>query len=347
MIVQILKSMSPTLLVIYYALTLISVPGCWNMVPYIISRPLMGTYINLTILADSENSASLAANAVFNEFSRIELLMSPYRNESDIYAINNRKGSTAEVSTETLELVQRSLDMSEKTGGAFDITFATVSRLWNLRAERFIPPSPQMVNHYLSSLNYRLISVNKAKSTIEIKKSLTKIGLGGIAKGYAVARAIAVLHSLGIRNAIVEAGGDLQVIGSNNGSPWTVGLKHPREQAIIGVIQLESGDSVVTSGDYERYAMHNGTRYHHILDPVTGFPARQFSSVTVVCSDPIEADALSTAFFVMGKEKVYRFLSMNSGIKVILIDDEMHIAASKDMKGRLTLLRNVAVEWIE
>lgn len=347
MIVQIVKSMHPILLVITYALTLISIPGCWNLVPYTISRPLMGTYINLTILAESENSASLAANAVFDEFSRIELLMSPYRHESDIYAINNRKGSAAEVSTETLELVQRSLDMSAKTGGAFDITFATVSRLWNFKTERFNPPSPQMINHYLSGLNYRLISVNKAKNTIEINNSLTKIGLGGIAKGYAVARAIEVLRSLGVRNAIVEAGGDLQVIGSNNGSPWTVGFKHPREQAIIGVIQLGSGDSVVTSGDYERCAIHNGTRYHHILDPATGFPARQFSSVTVVCSDPIEADALSTAFFVMGKDKVYRYLSMNSGIKVILIDDEMHIAVSKGLKGRLTLLREVAVEWIE
>jgi thiamine biosynthesis lipoprotein len=124
----------------------------------------------------------------------------------------------------------------------------------------------------------------------------TKIGLGAIAKGYLVGRSIALLRSMGISDAIVEAGGDLQVSGSRDGSPWTVGLVHPRNGNVIASIALENGEAIVTSGDYERFVIFHGKRYHHIIDPKTGHPAEGMASVTVLCHDPTEADALAPRF---------------------------------------------------
>ncbi len=172
-----------------------------------------------------------------------------------------------------------------------------------------------------------------------------KIGLGGIAKGYVIRRALEVLRSLGIEHAIVDAGGDLQVLGTKDGEEWLAGLVHPRTKELVIAIKMRDGDTVATSGDYERFAEHRGVRYHHIIDPATGFPANRLASVSVICSDPVEADAYATAIFVMGKERAVEFLKGRSGLEVILIDPEMRVWASESLRGRIVMLKEMGVEW--
>ena len=172
-----------------------------------------------------------------------------------------------------------------------------------------------------------------------------KIGLGGIAKGYAVKRGIDILRKRGIRSAIVEEGGDLQVMGMKQGKRWVTGLRHPREQSLVLALKLDDGDSIATSGDYERFAMYKGRRYHHIMDPRTGFPASGFSSVSVVSSDPVVSDSYATAIFVMGPEQALEFLKKREDLEVILIDRKMNIIISKSLKKDITLFTDREICW--
>ncbi len=320
--------------------------GCAQKVVYRIGRPLVGTIVNLTIVADSEEKAAKASQAVFDEIARIERLMSPFDEKSDISRINlYAAAKEVIVSDETFGLIERSVKTSEATGGAFDITFASIAHLWNYKDPNFRPPSDAALRAALPLLNYRHILLDGKKRSVRFSNPRTKIGLGAIAKGYLVGRSIALLRSMGFMDVIVEAGGDLQVSGSRDGSPWTVGLIHPRTRNIIASISLESGEAIVTSGDYERFVVYNGKRYHHIIDPKTGHPAQGLASVTVLCPDPEEADALATSFFVMGKERTLRFLAGRPDVRVILIDPEMKVSASKDLRGRVTFLEEMRAEW--
>ncbi len=320
--------------------------GCAQKVVFRIGRPLVGTIVNLTIVAESEEKAAKASQAVFDEIARIERLLSPYDEKSDISRVNrNAAAKEVIVSAETFGLIERSVKTSDATGGAFDITFASIAHLWNYRDPNFRPPSDAVLRGALPLLNYRHIVLDEKKRSVRFANPRTKIGLGAIAKGYLVGRSIALLRSMGVTDAIVEAGGDLQVSGSRDGSPWTVGLIHPRTRNIIASIALESGEAIVTSGDYERFVIYSGKRYHHIIDPKTGHPAEGMASVTVLCPDPEEADALATSFFVMGKERTVRFLAGRPDVRVVLIDPEMKVSASKSLRGRVTFLEETAVDW--
>jgi len=309
------------------------------------SRPLLGTIINLTIISD-ESDAISAADEVFSEIERIEEAMSPYRDSSDVYRINRHAfRGPVPVSGETAALIRRSLDISAETGGAFDITFASLSGLWNFRKKPFVPPSAREVRARLHLVDYRRVVLDREKNTVRFASGGMKIGLGGIAKGYAVKRGIDILRKRGIRDAIVEEGGDLQVMGTKYGKRWVTGLRHPREESLVLALKLDDGDSIATSGDYERFAMYKGRRYHHIMDPRTGFPASGFSSVSVVSSDPVVSDSYATAIFVMGPERSREFLKKREDLKVILIDRNMNIFISQSLKKDVTLFTKREISW--
>ena len=320
--------------------------SCKDSHTYRVGRPLIGTLINLTIVTDSEAHAAKAAEAAFAEIARIESLFSPFRKESDVYRLNAFGGDReVPVSGETLNLLEQAVEISSATDGAFDITFATLSGLWKVGSDPFVPPSMERVRRLLGSMGAEAIILLKQKNSAHFRNRNTKIGLGGIAKGYAILRAIQVLRKHGITDAIVDAGGDVQVIGNRDGSSWRVGLIHPRTKNIIAALALEPGQSVATSGDYERFSMYKGKRYHHILDPRTGFPAEGMTSVTVICADPVAADAFATAFFVMGKERARKILSRRRDLRTILIDKNMNISASRELKGQVTWEGGLQVEW--
>ncbi len=299
-------------------------------------RPMLGTIVNLTIIAPSGETASSAARAAFGEIERVEKLMSPHLAESDVSGINARAAEgPVRISADTFSVITLAQEVSRLSGGAFDASFASLGKLWDFSREPFTPPEKHEILRLLPLVNYRNIVLDKKNHTVRLTKKGMKIGLGGVAKGYAIGKAVEALKKHGVKDAIVEAGGDLKVIGSKFGAPWRVGLMHPREKSIILTLTLKDGESIVTSGDYERHAIHKGVRYHHIIDPSTGFPAKGLVSVSVIAKDPARADAFATALFVMGKEKAVELLAKRKDLKAILIDNGMRIYASKDLKERM------------
>jgi len=307
-----------------------------------VSKPQLGTIVNLTIISDS-STASQASSAAFKEIDRIENMMSPYKKGSDIQKIRFSRGKIIELNSETWNLIDRSLGISKETKGAFDITFASLSGLWNFKRKNFIPPSHEMVKKRLTLVDYRKVQLYPEEK-IRVPSGM-RIGLGGIAKGYAIARASYILKKHGIKNAIVEEGGDLQVLGNKFGSPWKTGIMHPRDKTLIAVIKMRDGESIATSGDYERFKRFKGKRYHHIIDPRSGFPAESFISVSVLSKDPVLSDAYATAFSVMKLNEIKTFLKKYPDLGVILVDRKMNIFITKGIRKRLTLAPGLKVRW--
>lgn len=310
-----------------------------------VSRPQLGTVVNLTIISDDE-TASKASSAVFSEIYRIENLMSPYLPESEISKINENAGKKLTfVSKEVHDIIQKSIEISVVTGGAFDISFASIGKLWDYKKENFIPPTSLEIKKKIQLVDYKKIQVNNDLSVF-LKKHGMKIGLGAIAKGYAVQRGVEVLREMGVESAIVEEGGDLQVIGEKYGNRWKTGLMHPRKRKLFLTIDLESLDSIATSGDYERFTMYKGKRYSHIIDPRTGYPTNTFASVSVLSKDPVISDSYATAIFVMGLDEAIKFLDSQEDISVIMIDLKMDVYISKNLNKRIKLLEEADVNWL-
>lgn len=305
----------------------------------------MGTEVNLIIRGDS-SSAAKASEKAFAEISRIEELFSPNRETSDIYKINKSTDECVSVSEETLHLIEKALKVCDETSGAFDITFASLNGLWNFKDKNFRPPSEAAVSEKLHLTGCSNIFVNRDKGCTGFQMPEVQIGAGGIAKGYALQQAMNTLLAEGIESALIDAGGDILAAGKNGRRPWTAGLRDPRGEGISAALSLYDGDCIATSGDYERFAMHEGKRWHHIIDPRTGFPAEGLISVTVISSDPVQADAWSTAFFVMGMDKSVEVLKSRDDLKAVLIDSSMRIKASGSLKERITLMDDVEIGWI-
>ncbi|MCX7679123.1 MAG: FAD:protein FMN transferase [Spirochaetes bacterium] len=302
--------------------------------------------MTITISVESRDTAMNAANAAFDEIARIERLMSPVVVTSDVCRINALADrQSVEVSEETFKILEYAKEVWRKSEGAFDITFASVAHLWHFDPKNFSPPSNHRVRSFLHLVNSENLLLDRARKAVRFRKKNMKIGLGGIAKGLAILRAIETLQRHGIRNAIVEAGGDLMVIGTKGNERWRVGLVHPRKKEILAVIEMFPGKAVATSGDYERFSMYRGIRYHHILDPSTGFPARNCISVSVICDDPIKADAYATACFVLGKEKAFA-LAKKDNFSLIVIDTNMQMYVSETLQGKINLIGNIPLQWV-
>jgi len=312
---------------------------------YRVGRPVLGTVVNITVIS-SKGKAAEASEDVFNEFKRIETEMSPFKKSSDVYRINNSvPKSRLSISNETFSLIEQSVNISDDTYGCFDITFESIAHLWNYKNKKFIPPSRNRVRKILSLVNYRNINLFPDEKALSLAKKGMKISLGGIAKGYAIKRGISILKEKGIKSGIVDAGGDLQVIGEKFGEKWKTGLMHPRKKSLLLSIDMEDMDTIATSGDYERFVMYRGKRYHHIIDPHTGSPTHTFSSVSVISKDPVISDSYATAIFVMGYERAVKFIDEHPEIKIILIDLKNKVFVSKSLKDRITLLEDVTVKW--
>lgn len=306
---------------------------------------LLGTEVTITVSTASTTKAYRAIDRAFEAVKLVNDLMNPYSETSDVYKINNSAPEAIEVSKHTALVIKEALRISELTGGSFDVTFGPLGNIWDFKMDPFIPPSKEEIRRTMELVDYNNIVLNDNR--VALKNIDSSIGLGGIAKGYAVRLAVKALQKEGITDAVVNAGGDIYIMGSKNGSPWKSALQNPREKGYLLAINHNSGESCVTSGDYERTAFYRGKRYHHIIDPHSGYPTQTFASVTVITKDPMEADALATSIFVMGLEKTKLFLEKQSGLKVILIDLNMKMYLSKDLKDRIEFLqKDVSVEWI-
>lgn len=285
--------------------------------------------------------ARAAFEAAITEIRRIEAVMTTWRPESEISRVNAAAGKApVAVSDETLEIVKESIRASEMSGGAFDITFETLHGLWKFDEDLDPhPPNKRDVDRRLGFVGYKNIVVDGANKTVMLAKSETRIGLGGIAKGYAVDRAVAVLDGVGLTSFFVQAGGDLFARGKKpDGTAWQAGIRDPRgpESRWFAKIPL-SDHAFSTAGDYERSYLVGGVRYHHILDPRTGQPARACRSVTVWAPTALLADQIDDAVFVLGPQKGLELVESVDGVGAVVVDAKNNVWISKRMRGVVEL----------
>lgn len=286
---------------------------------------LLGTTVRVQVNHKDEKIRQKAIDDVIAEFSRIESKFSPFKETSEISRIN-RNGYQEDIliSDEMNELINFSLEISTLTDGAFDITFASVGHLYDFRTKT--APNTKQFNSGFSGINYKNIILNK--NSVKLSHPKTQISFGGFAKGYAVKKSIEILKSHGIKNALVTAGGDSMVIGLKNGSKWKTGIKAPRGKLRAVYSFPLTNKAISTSGDYERFFESNGEKVHHIINPDTGKSAQGIQSVTVIGTDPMVTDALSTAMFVIGIERAISLCDRSANIDILIINQSGDIYKS-------------------
>ncbi len=323
--------------ILILAILSLLLPSCQGRSPRVVKRHriLMGTLVEISVVGRDEDKAAAAINDAFAEMERVEKLMSRWIPESEVSRINRWAGvRPVKVSTEVREVIQRAGEISKASGGYFDISVGGLLDLWGFEGSGGRVPAKVEIEQALGSVGYGAIHMDEEASTVELRRGM-RIDLGGIAKGYAVDRAYEVLTSRGYGNVIVNAGGDMRVGGRKPKGPWVIGIQDPRDRSRI-LASLDVGDiSVATSGDYERYFEADGVRYHHLLDPFTGYPARQCRSVTILAKDAVTADALATAVFVMGPEKGLRLIEAMEGVEALIVSADGKIIQSQDLKGKV------------
>lgn len=299
---------------------------CWVQAHWLTEQQsIMGTEVTVTLWSEDAAQGRAAVETVMQEMRRLDKTLSTYIDSSDVSRLNQHAAQKAVPLTEELYyLIERSLYFSRLSGGAFDITYASVGYLYDYRAQQ--QPGAEEKARLLPAVDYRLLQLDADQRTLRYGHADLRIDLGGIAKGYAVDRAIGLLHERGIRHATVSAGGDSRVLGDKQGQPWLVGIKNPRKNPADPrqvVISLPLEDSAVsTSGDYERYFIDadSGERVHHIINPRTGRPADELISVTLLGPRSLDADALSTTLFVLGVKRGLELVEQIPDYDAVIID---------------------------
>jgi len=296
----------------------------------------MGTVVEITLIGEDEETTRKAAMQAFQEIRRIEQRMSPWVDGSEVTRINRSAGREwVRVSPETWEVIKKSQEISEISEGGFDITIGPLVQLWRKAREKGIPPSSEEVKKILPLVNFKDLWVHPEKKVF-LKKEGMAIDPGGIAKGYAVDRAFETLSSLGYKNFIVNAGGDLRVGGLKNYQPWSIGIQDPRSPEKIMARVSVSDSAVATSGDYEKFFIHQGKRYHHILHPKSGFPPDGCQSVTILLKDAMMADALATAVFVLGPDKGFALCQRLQGVVCLIVNGNGQKILSSGLKDTIS-----------
>jgi thiamine biosynthesis lipoprotein len=297
---------------------------------YAREEAIMGTRIAVELAAGDAAAAEKAIDAVIAEMHRIDVLMSVYKPDSQVSRVNrDAAAGPVKVDPELAALVARALEFSEMSGGAFDITYASVGYLYDYRAHKH--PSDSQIAAALPGINWRHVVVDLPASTIRFTRPGVRIDLGGIAKGYAVDTSIAILQTLGITHATVTAGGDSRIIGDRDGRPWIVGIRHPDDKdRVIARIPLEDA-AISTSGDYERYFDEGGVRYHHIIDPKTGKSPHGVRSVTIIAPTSTLAEGLTKSVFIMGPERGLALVEGKTDCDAVVVTAEGKVVYSKGL----------------
>ncbi len=321
---------------------LLSLKLLWAVTFYGETRILWG--IPVTVLAYGDRDLVFrAVGEAFSEIGRVGERLSYYLPGSDVSRINRSAGiKPVKVSEETLEVIRTALEVSRITGGAFDPTAGPLIRLWDLR--RGIVPNRKDIEEVLRKVDYRKVNLDVEGKMVFLEEKGMEIHLGGIIKGYLTDRGIEVLKKSGAVAGLVAVGGDVRVFGRKpDGRLWRIGIKDPRGEGVFAALSL-SDAAVSTSGDYGRFFIKNGKRYHHIIDPRTGYPARGLMSVTVIAPSSAFADALATGLFVLGPERALELLK-NLSLEGILITSEGKVIITPGIRRNLRLLKpSVEVE---
>lgn len=301
------------------------------------SKPLLDTIVTITVVSQSQEEAEQAIDEAFRVIERFGGLVDFYSESSELSAINRSAGIAAvEVASVTLDLIEKAVLAAEQTGGAFDPTIGPVIKLWDFHKK--VRPADQEIRKHLGLVNYREIRIDRSAATVFLPRKGMLLDLGGIAKGYAADLAAASLRERGISGALIAVAGDIRAFGRKpDGTAWNIGIRNPRRTGesddILATVGL-ADRSISTSGDYERFFMIDDKRYHHLLDPKTGYPAGGCRSVNVIAGEGVFADAFSTAFFVMGPEQGLRRAG-ELGLDAIIIDENGVVHETLGIKGRL------------
>ncbi len=307
--------------------------------------PVMGTEATFSAYTSDREQAERAFAAAYDEIRRVELLMTDWERpgvpDSDIVRINKAAGKKpVHVSAETIEVIDKSLDMSRRSEGAFDITFAAMHGLWKFDEDMDKTlPDPAEIEKRRQLINWRDVLVDHKAGTVKLRRVGMRMGLGGIAKGYAVDRCAAVMRAQGLKNFMVQAGGDLFVAGRKGNAHWMVGVRDPRggPRDIIARMPIED-HAFSTAGDYERGFVLGGKRYHHIIDPKTGYPATASRGVTIFAPSAFLADAIDDAVFILGPKKGMALVDSFPDCATVIVDAHNQVWMSKSLEGKLQRL---------
>ncbi len=305
------------------------------------ARVAMGSELRLTAWAADEAAAIAAFDEVFAEFDRLESLLSIWRDGSDVQRLNAAAGiHPVAVSPETLEVLAMARQIGDWTEGKFDITFAALSDLWKFDHDQDNSvPTPDAIRQRLPLIDYRRVELALNAHTAFITHEGTRVHLGGIGKGYAVDRAVAALRRRGLRDFMVQAGGDMYVAGRRGNRMWRLGIQDPRGPADSIFASLELSDATFsTSGDYERSFIKDGRRFHHIIDPILGEPASGCRSVTIVSDRAVVADGLSTGVFVLGPARGMALIERLPQVEGVIVTAENQVLVSSGLKERLEII---------
>lgn len=302
----------------------------------------MATLWQVTIPEGGDRAeAARIADECFARFAELDLELSEWKEGSPLAAVNRAAGvAPVAVPEELFDLVERSIEIGRATEGAFDVSWAALWGLWDFRATTPVLPAAEAVASRRTLVDYRKIVLDREHRTIYLPEAGMKLGLGGIAKGYALAEAGKILRAHGIDSFLVVSGGQVFAQGTRAGSPWRVGVRDPRGERdeIFATLPL-AGGSLSTSADNESFFLLDGERYHHILDPRTGWPSRGLRSATVLAGDPTLADALSTAVMVLGRERGLAVAS-RLGAGALVVDDAGDIAMTPEVAEIVTVLQS-------
>lgn len=277
------------------------------------TRVTMDTYVTIHAIGPKETT-SKAISLAFGRMQEINAKFNSLNPKSPIYAFNHKSITIAD--PEILELIRLAIKVSRESEGAFDITVAPLVELWGFYEKAPRLPRQEEIDAALKNVGYRYLYFDNG----ELKKTIkdVRIDLGGIAKGYAISEAAKVLKQNGVSCALIDAGGDIYALGKRGVRFWKVGIKDPRREGILGYVEVEDL-AVLSSGDYERFFIRDGKRYHHIFNPKTGYPTEGLSSVTLIYYDPVVAQAWAKIPFILGAKKGLEMLEKIPGMEAIII----------------------------
>ncbi len=298
---------------------------------------MLGSPFEMTVVAKDTVQGNVYIDLAVAEVKRIENLISDWIPNTQISQVNTNAGiKPVKVDEEVFDLVDRAIKISKITKGAFDISYASMDKIWKFDGSMKEMPTPEAVKKSVEKIGYQNIILDPKTKTIFLKNQGMKLGLGGIGQGFIADKIKVLLESKGCTSGIVNVSGDINTWGRQiDGKPWTVGIINPmNKNKVFATFPLED-NAVETSGSYEKYVVFNGIRYSHIIDPRTGYPAQGIVSVSVFAKKTEIADGLATGIFVLGVEVGLDLVNQLKGIECIIIDDKgkMHSSKGIDLKN--------------
>ncbi len=292
----------------------------------------MDTIVDIKIYGDNKETI---LKEIIKKIEEINSYVDDFSPNSDIYKINKNSGiKNVTVHSETVAIIEKAMELAHNTNGVFNPLITPLSQIWGFRDKNYRIPSEKEIEDALNLVDYNDVIINK--DTVFLKKEGEALDLGGIAKGYTLDCLKEILDKMNGERALINIGGNILLYGTPPGKQWKIGIKNPREDGIIGTLNIEGTKFISTSGDYERFFTKDNKRYCHLINPFNGYPADKIFSVTVVSDKGYYGDALSTAFFIIGKNEALQDVK-KFDVDIVVIDSDLNVFCTEELKNSLIL----------